>query len=206
MSDGKDISSSKTDTGGAVIYSSDFESDNGGMSGTLDWEWGVYSWVGDGCYNDKNVPPPSAHSGSRMWGTKVNTCYSNLGNNSNYSSCVNQNQNDDSILSFTVDLTDISGAQLIWWEWYDVYGKFDWAEVYANDVVVFQKCGIDWVAPTSWVKQVVDLTPFAGGNVTIEFHMMASSVVNYSGWFIDDVEVREAKPAMPFVPLLLLNN
>jgi hypothetical protein len=36
--------------------------------------------------------------------------------------------------------------------------------------------------------------------------MMASSVVNYSGWFIDDVEVREAKPAMPFVPLLLLNN
>jgi hypothetical protein len=141
-----------------------------------------------------------------MWGTKLNTCYSDLGNNSDYHSCVNQNISDDSILSFTVDLTGIAGAQLIWWEWYDVFGEFDWAEVYASDVVVFQKCGIEWIAPTAWVKQVVDLTPFAGGPVTIEFHMMASSVVNRSGWFIDDVEVRETKPAMPFVPLLLLND
>jgi hypothetical protein len=206
LSVGERISSNKADSEGGAIYFSDFESDNGGMTGTLDWEWGVYNWVGDGCYNDNNVPPPSAHSGTRMWGTKLNTCYSDLGNNSDYSTCVNANKNDDSTLSFTVDLTEIDGAQLIWWEWYDVFGQWDWTEVYANDVTVFQKCGISYVAPTSWVKQVVDLTPFAGGIVTIEFHLMASTVVNFSGWFIDDVEVREVKKAMPFVPLLLLGD
>jgi len=206
LSDDGGSSSSKAVSGGAVIYFSDFESDNGGMTGTLDWEWGVYSWVGDNCYNENNVPPPSAHSGTGMWGTKLNQCYSDLGNNSGFDTCVNGNTDDDSILSFTVDLTEIAGAQLIWWEWYDLYGTWDWAEVYANDEVVFQKCGVGWVAPTSWVKQVVDLTPFAGGVVTIEFHMMASSVVNFSGWFIDDVEVREAKKAMPGVPLLLLGD
>jgi len=206
LSDREWISSTKAASGGDVIYFSDFESDNGGMTGTLDWEWGAYSWVGDGCHGTSHVQPPAAHSGTRMWGTILNTCYSNLGNNNGYDTCVNGSKNDDSILSFTVDLTEIERAQLIWWEWNDLFGPWDWAEVYANDVVVFQKCGISWVAPTSWVKQVVDLSPFTGGSVTIEFHMMASTVVNYSGWYIDDVEVREAQKAMPGVPLLLLGD
>jgi len=176
-------------TPGTVLYSSDFETNNGGMTGTLDWEWGTYSWIGGNCYNTNNVPPTSAHSGTKMWGTKLNTCYTDLGNNWNPTTCNNENKEDDSILSFTIDLTGKTDAQLLWWEWYDLFGYWDWAEVHVNGVVVFQHCYNSYVAPTSWVEQSVDLTPFVGGAATIEFHMMASSVVNYAGWYIDDVRV-----------------
>lgn len=67
--------------------------------------------------------------------------------------------------------------------------NFDWGEVYANGTVVFQHCGTGYVPPTAWVQQVVDLTPFVGGSVTIEFHMMSSTVVAYAGWYIDDLQV-----------------
>jgi len=30
----------------AVVYSSDFEGTDGGLTGTLDWEWGTYIWTG----------------------------------------------------------------------------------------------------------------------------------------------------------------
>ena len=32
--------------GRATVFFSDFESDNGGGVGTLDWEWGTYAWAG----------------------------------------------------------------------------------------------------------------------------------------------------------------
>ncbi|MBN1136126.1 MAG: hypothetical protein JXM73_06055, partial [Anaerolineae bacterium] len=154
---------------------------------TLDWQWGTYAWVGGGCYGTSHVQPPTAYSGTDMWGTVLNTCYSDLGNNAN--SCANVNPNDDSILSITLDLTYATGnVELSWWEWYDLFGSFDWAEVRANGDVVWQNCE-SHVAPTAWEQQTVDLTAYAGGPVTIEFHMMASTVVNYAGWYIDDVMV-----------------
>jgi hypothetical protein len=39
------------------------------------------------------------------------------------------------------------------------------------------------------VLQTLDLTPYVGGAVTIEWHFMSSTVVNYAGWYIDDVLV-----------------
>ena len=35
-----------------------------------------------------------------MWGTVVNCCYNNIGNNTGYDTCINCNPSDDSILSF----------------------------------------------------------------------------------------------------------
>ena len=172
----------------AIVYFSDFESDNGGLTPTLDWEWGTYAWAGGAGCSGNAIPPAAPYSGTNMWGTMLSTCYNGLGNNSGYSSCVNDNPADDSILTLTVDLTGYTDAQLSWWEWPDLYLNWDWGEVYANGVVVFQHCGTGYAAP-SWVQQVVDLTPYVGGTVTIEFHMMASTVVNYSGWYIDDLQV-----------------
>jgi len=172
--------------GRAIVYFSDFESDNGGMTPTLDWEWGTYAWAGT-CTT--SYPPAAAYSGGSMWGTVLNACYNNLGNNSGYNTCVNGNTADDSILSLAVDLTNYTDAQLSWWEWLDVYMNFDWAEVYANGTAVFQHCGTGYTVPTTWVQQVVDLTPYVGGSVTIEFHMMSSTVVERAGWYIDDLEV-----------------
>ena len=176
-----------------VVYSSDFESNNGGMSGTLDWEWGIYSWTGNTC-SGTNYPPPSAHSGNHMWATQLNTCYNNLGNNAGYDTCVNGNTNDDSILSFTVDLTGLTEATLSWWEWQDIYLNWDWAEVYVNNTVVFQHCGTEYAPSTVWGQQSVDLTTYVGASVNIRFHMMSSSVVERAGWFIDDVQVSGSTP------------
>ncbi len=189
----------------AALHFWNFEADNGGFAGSLDWEWGAYTWTGGTC-DSANYPPPAAHSGVGMWGTVLNSCYNNLGNNTGYSTCVNGNPTDDSILTFTVDLTGITApVELSWWEWYDLFMDWDWAQVYANGDVVFQHCGGGFVAPTEWARQAVDLTPYAGGPVTIEFHMMASTVVNHAGWYIDDVMVRATldawKEAPPFAEI-----
>lgn len=175
--------------GRAIVYFSDFEADNGGLAPTGDWEWGTYSFTaGSGCQGSQ-APPSAPYSGTNMWGSVLNDCYNGLGNNSGYSSCTNSNTADDSVLTLTVDLTGYADAQLSWWEWPDLFMDFDWGEVYANGTVVFQHCGSGYTAPTVWAQQVVDLTPYVGGSVTIEFHQMASTVVNYAGWYIDDLEV-----------------
>lgn len=141
-----------------------------------------------------------------MWGTVLNDCYNNRGNNSNYSTCVNSDPSDDSILSFSVDLTGVATATLSWWEWFDVYLDFDWAEVYVNETVVFQHCGTGYVIPSSWEQQTVDLTPYAGGVATIEFHMMASALVNRAGWYLDDISVDTEGTPLPGPTLLLLDE
>lgn len=185
-----------------IFYFWNFEDDNGGFNGTLDWEWGTYAWAGSTC-DSSNFPPPAAHSGSHMWGTVLNSCYQNRGNNTGFDTCVNGNPADDSILSFTVDLTGVTGAiELSWWEWFDLFMDWDWAEVYVNGNVVFQHCGGGFVQPTAWEHQVVDLTPYAGGPATIEFHMMASTVVNHAGWYIDDVIIQNTLEASKTAPAI----
>jgi hypothetical protein len=180
----------------ATVFFSDFEADNGGGVGTLDWEWGTYAWVGGGGCNSTTYPPAAPYSGTNMWATVLNGCYNGLGNNTGYSStgaCDNTAPADDSILTFTVDLTGLSEAWLYWWEWYDVYSYWDWADVWVNGNVVFQHCESSYTAPTQWVQQEVDISAYVGGVATIEFHMMASSVVNYSGWYIDDFLISDVQ-------------
>lgn len=175
--------------GRAVVYFSDFEADNGGLAPTLDWEWGTFAFVaGAGC-SGSIVPPAAPYSGSNMWGSVLNDCYNGLGNNGGFGTCANDITAADSVLMLTIDLSGYTDAQLSWWEWLDLYMDYDWGEVYVDGTVVFQHCGTGYTAPTAWVQQVVDLTPYVGSTVTIEFHQMASTVVNYSGWYIDDLEV-----------------
>ena len=179
----------------ATVYFSDFEGTDGGAVGTLDWEWGTYSWSGAGC-GSTPAPPVGPYSGTDMWGTVLNDCYTNIGNNGGYDSggnCNSTDPSDDSILTFTVDLTGLSEAWLYWWEWYDLYSYFDWAEVRVNGTVVFQHCESSYVPSTAWAEQEVDISAFTGGVATIAFHMMASTVVDRAGWFIDDVLVSDVQ-------------
>jgi subtilisin family serine protease len=155
----------------------DFEDDDGGFEGTIDWEWGTnYNWTGAGCDGTTNYPPPDAFSGVGMWATSLNGCYSNSGT--------------FHILSFTADLTGQSSSILQWWDWYDVFETFDYGEVYANNTLVYDRA-TSYIPPTEWEQHEVDLTPFVGGVVEIEFRMFATTVVNRAGWYIDDVLVGE---------------
>ncbi len=174
-----------------TVFFSNFDSDNGGLTGSRDWAWGTaYAWSAVSC-DSTPAPPAGPYSGAGMWATVLNTCYSNLGNNqgSGSGTCSNTNTTDDSILSLTVDLSAYTAATLTWYEWLDVFSYFDWTEVRVNNTSVSTFCPSSYAAPTAWVQQAVDLTPFAGGSVTVEWHFMASTVINRAGWYIDDVLV-----------------
>jgi len=173
-----------------VVFFTDFEGNNGGGAGTLDWEWGSYAWSGAVC-GYTPAPPVAPYSGTDMWGTVLNDCYNNLGNNSN--PCTNADPTDDSILTFIVDLTGLSEAWLYWWEWPDINLSFDWAEIRVNGNVVWQNCTGGYVAPTAWIQQEVDISAYVGAPVTVTFHFLASTVVERGGWWIDDLLITDAQ-------------
>ncbi len=166
----------------------DFELSDGGWvpssnwSNPLgDWEWtntyDVANW--SPIYTGTNViPPPNCHSGTGMWGTKINTNYTNSGG-FNY-------------LTKTFNLSGISEPQLRFWSWENVFGDFDYCQVAVNGTVIW---GPSWdYTNTQWQERVVDLSSYAGmSEVEIQFQMYATTVVNYAGWYIDDVYVGPAQ-------------
>jgi len=177
----------------AVLHTG-FEEKDGGFSGTGDWEWGTYVWAG-GC--PTSAPPAGAHAGGKMWGTVLDGCYHNLGNNEGYPLCLNVAPENDSVLAFTVNLEGLERPQLGWWEWFDVFLPYDWAQVTVDGVPVFAHCMGDYVPPAGWACRAVDLTPYEGRTVAVEFRMMSSTTIERSGWYIDDVTVQGRTTEVP---------
>ena len=165
----------------------DFENDNGGWVPSAswdpigDWEWtdsyNVANWAPT--YTGTNVvPPPNAYSGTGMWGTKINTNYTNSGG-SNF-------------LTKTVNLTGVNNPEMRFWSWENVFGNFDYCQVKVNGNIVW---GPSYqYTNTVWTERVIDLTAYSGqANVQVQFEMYATTVVNYAGWYIDDVYVGPAQ-------------
>ena len=164
----------------------DFENDDGGWIPTASWD-PVGDWEWTNTYNVANfvdsygstsvIPPPTCYSGTGMWGTKINTNYTNSGG-SNY-------------LSKTFNLAGINNPELRFWSWENVFGDFDYCQVKVNGTLVW---GPSWdYTNTQWRERVIDLSSFAGqSNVVITLEMFATTVVNYAGWYIDDVYVGPA--------------
>lgn len=168
----------------------DFEHDNGQLIGTRDWEWGLLAFQpGSNCDNTSYTPPTAGHSGTGMWGTKLNDCYTGLDNAKE--PCTNAVLVDDSVLSFQVEIPGtLPNPRLTYWEWADYFLSFDWTEVRIDNKVVSQVCKSGSLSsPPKWEKRSLDLKSYAGKTVTVAFHFMASGVVNYSGWYIDDLAV-----------------
>lgn len=142
------------------------------------WEFGVIvSGIFENCgFTAWPFPEPAgAHSGSRVWGTKLNGCYENF--------------NGSSALSKTYDLLGRpANLELRWWHWLHVFVPYDQALVLVNDQEV-------WRAPDNlptavWVQQKVNLSAFSGqGAVTVQFVLEATSEVNRMGWYLDDIEI-----------------
>jgi hypothetical protein len=167
----------------------DFETDNGQLGGTRDWEWGQLSFsAGANCDTTTYYPPTAAHSGTGMWGTKLNDCYSPLDNAKE--ACSNSDTEDDSVLTLMVQLpANLPNPRLTFWEWADYFLTFDWTEIRIDGVVVQQSCTGSLPAPPKWEKRSIDLKAYVGKTITVDFHFMASSVVNHAGWYIDDMAV-----------------
>jgi hypothetical protein len=162
---------------GAVIYSSDFEADDGGWDATADWdpvgdwEWGDYridDYVGG--YN----PPPAPYSGSKLWGTVLHGDYTNSGGSS--------------FLSQTFDLTGYTDVEMSFANWAEVFYSFDTAELYINGDLVYER-DTD-AAPTDWEIITIDMSAYDNmAGVEVVFELYATTVVERAGWYIDDVMI-----------------
>jgi hypothetical protein len=136
------------------------------------------------------VLPADAHSGSYAF-------WSNRGDES------------DMTLTQAFDFTGLTAPlTLSYWAWYDLESDYDYlyVEVSAD--------GKRWqILPTlsgvsedpsgnsygwgyngksdGWVKEAVDLSPFAGGKVQVRFQYITDAAVNGEGFLLDDVRIPE---------------
>ena len=177
--------------GETIVYSQGFEADNGGFApalGTAEWEWGTPGGT---------VGPPSAHSGSKCWGTDLDNTLDRV-------------VADGSIVSPAIPLPTVSGNQIIrvrFWAWVAIDGMYDRGEFFIS------KDGTDWVSLCEFFQSMdssAAMTPawrkfefgvpssYAGGNLYLRFraYVPYSSTTFYcggrndlAGFYVDDLAV-----------------
>lgn len=162
----------------------DFEVTNGGWVPTSNWTDPLGDWEWTNTYNVANydpsgstytqVPPPTAHSGTGLWGTVVYGPYSN--------------SNGWSYLKKTFNLSGVANPVLDLWHYMDGFNTWDYGLIKVNGNTVWGSSAAAVFMP--WQELNVSLAAYANqANVEISFEWYATSVVNYSGWYIDDVYV-----------------
>lgn len=170
------------------FYFSDFEANDGGWAVTTaydEWEWGtIVPGVQDGCDTTRPNEPAGAHSGVNVWATDLDGCYDN------------QPVTSSTVLSQSFDLSGLTAPiELTWWNWYEVFVTFDKGEVYVNGDLVWE---VTTTAATDWTQEMVDLSAYAGdSDVTIDFSLTSTTVVNRMGWYLDDVAITYCEEEPP---------
>jgi len=171
----------------------DFEENNGGFTPTTsgDWEWGV-----------PTSGPGNAHSGRKVWATRLARNYSD---------------NSNSRLEIPpIDLAGYSKAMLTFWHWYENETSSSmWdggnIKISVNNgpfEVVTPLDGYDGIIDefnpvlggqpafggpeengNFWHKEIFDLAPFLGNEIKIRFHFGSDNNTTMAGWYLDDVEL-----------------
>ena len=171
-----------------VLYSSDFESNDGGfvVGGTSpSWEVGK-----------PTSGPEAAHSGLVVWATNLAGDY---------------NSSEDSYI--TSPLIDLSANPTLaptisFYHWMQSESNsYDWGAVEATKDggvtwdIVWQKFG----NITEWTPKSLQLdSSYAVSNFQFRFHFHSDSSVNYPGWYIDDVAVSVAEPFVIAAPCVII--
>lgn len=172
----------------------DFEFDNGGWVASAlwntaahpngDWEWtntynvALYDPTGS---TYTQTPPQTCHSGTGMWGTVIYGAYTN----------VPTSDTGWSFLRKTFDLSGVSDPVLHLWHYMDGYNTWDYGLIKVNGTTVWGDAAAAVFMP--WQEITADLSAFANqSNVEVSFEWKATTVVNYAGWYIDDVYIGPA--------------
>ena len=142
--------------------------------------------------------PVNAHSGKWMW-------YSNRADLA------------DTTLTRPVDLSKVNKATLNFWTWYDIEKNFDYGYVEVSmdggktwDILPGKssstenpngasygpaytgRSGVaDDKAPAQWVRDQIDLTPYAGRQILLRFEYLTDDAFNAPGWAIDEISIPE---------------
>lgn len=177
-----------TSASAVTLYESGFEGTDGGWvsGGFGDWARGAIATPLSGCdaVAVAGPGPSGANGGAEVWGTVLGGCYTNSGATST--------------LTQSFDLTGATTATFAWAQFYQVFFDFDRGALTANGDTLF---AIDSRDEVDWETRMVDLTPYVGGVVTLEFSLFASSVVNLSGWYLDDMRLAVDEGPSGDVPL-----
>lgn len=173
-----------------ILY--DFEENNGGFTTTPgDWEWGV-----------PTSGPGNAHSGRKVWATRLARNYSDNSNSR--------------LETPVINLAGYSKALLTFWHWYEnetSSSMWDGGNVKIsvnngpfelmtpldgydgiidefNPVLGGQPAfGGPKESGNFWHQETFDLTPFLGSDIKIRFHFGSDNNTTLAGWYIDDVEL-----------------
>ncbi|MCH8940528.1 MAG: immune inhibitor A [Chloroflexi bacterium] len=116
-------------------------------------------------------------------------------------------------LSQEIDLTDVTQATLRFWAWYNLETPWDFLYVTASgdggatwDILSGQHTIADNPVGTSyghgltgqsdgpndgWIQETMDLTPYAGGRVSLAFEQVSDDAINLDGACIDDIGISE---------------
>jgi hypothetical protein len=162
----------------------DFEASSDDLVASTGWEWGVDSQSG-------------AHSGTKVWGTRLNTTYANCA--------------DYKLDLPPIDLRFYETARLHFWHWYKTEAGYD-----GGNIQISTDAGATWsvAAPiggysstmagscnplsgqqgfvgtkTTWTEAIVDLGSFAGSSIRIRFRFGSDSGVTDRGWYVDDISL-----------------
>jgi len=87
------------------------------------------------------------------------------------------------------------GGTLSFWHWdctTDII-DFDWQDAYITDSngIILQTIFHQCLDTEAWVNQTVDMTPYAGQSVRIEFLVHEDDFGDLTGMFVDDVQLLE---------------
>lgn len=125
----------------------------------------------------------------------------------NYAFWSNKGDESHMVLSQKFDFSNISSPiSMTFMTWYDIEVDYDYLYLTASvdgenwDIVQTTTCttenpsgnsygcGFNGVS-NSWVKQYVDLSPYAGNQVELRFEYITDAAVNGEGLLIDDIEI-----------------
>ncbi len=148
-------------------------------------ESGINGW-------NRNLPwaltRTSSRSGSYAWTDSPSGNY--------------RNDQNSSLFLPTIDLTGRSAATLTFWHRYE-FGSGDTGNVWVkpeNEYFIRLKSFTG--SQSEWRQAVIDLTPFAGQSIRLNFQLVSDASGRADGWTIDDVAVFSTD----FVSQVILEN
>jgi hypothetical protein len=159
------------------LFTDDFEGgDNGWTHAAVR---NMDDWEHDVVVQDSATDPPSAFSGTLVWGNDLGG-----GSNGNYA------RNSECYLeSPSFDCSLVSRVLIAYRRWLSVEdGDFDHARVIVNGVRVWENpAGADFI-DTAWTYVEHDISAIAAGNpaVQVRFSMDSDAGLQYGGWTLDD--------------------
>ncbi|MFH1288496.1 MAG: Ig-like domain-containing protein [bacterium] len=155
-----------------------------GWWGADDWEVGPPQGKG-GIYRG-HPDPTSAHSGANCYGNDLSANGDYDPFSTNY------------LLSPTVNCSGYTNIHLIFYRWLNIE-KWAWdkAHVHINNgegwVRIFRNSTSGETTDNSWIKETIDISAWADNKsaVRIRFELKSDGLLNYSGWNIDDITIKE---------------